>query len=133
MKGLIVDTMPDDRRVYIYEKNQIHESPEALARYLQVDISDVMHALNHPKNAGVCNGFHICWEARRRPGLYHPVRIIEKDMIFPSIRHMAYFYNCNPDAIRDALYRHDGFWYGWHLEFVDKVPEPTVYPYGRFA
>jgi hypothetical protein len=38
---------------------------------------------------------------------------------------MAFYYGCKDQEIYDALKRPDGFWYGWHLEHVDAVPEPT--------
>lgn len=114
-----------NQEVYIYELNEIHASPQKVATYLETDVDQVLHALRHPRNHGTCRGFHICWNDARNVKSYKPVRIIEKNLVFPSVTHMAYYYGCKDQEIYDALKRSDGFWDGWHLERVNEVPEPT--------
>ncbi len=114
-----------NQEVYIYERNEIFDSPESVSKFLRVEIGDVMIALRS-KN-GYIAGLHICWNRNRRTKLYKPICIIEKDQVFPSIRHMSYFYNINQDEIRNALLHNHGFFHGWHLEFVDHIPEPTYH------
>ena len=114
-----------NQEVYIYELNEIHPSPERVAVFLETSVDDVLKALAHPRNHGVCRGMHICWNDARNIKAYKPVRVIEKDLIFPSVTHMAFYYGFKDQEIYDALKQPDGFWYGWHLEHVDTVPEPT--------
>lgn len=111
-----------NQEVYIYELDEVHPSPKELARYFEVSLDYVLECLQQSlkTNAAICRGFHICWNARRRPHTYKPVRIVEKDLVFPSVRHMSFFYRTDPQEIYHALSRPDGFWDGWHLEYVKK-------------
>lgn len=115
----------NNTEVYVYELNEIHRSPESIAVYLETNLDEVLRALKHPRNHGVCRGYHICWNDSRNVKSYKPVRIIEKDLVFPSVTHMAYYYGCKDQDIYDALHKDNGFWDGWHVEHVDTVPEPT--------
>lgn len=109
--------------VYIYELDEVHPSPQELAAYFEVSPDYILDCLDKSTSthAALCRGFHICWDARRRPSLYKPVRIVEKDLVFPSVRHMSYFYRTDIREIYHALQRPDGFWDGWHIEYVPKT------------
>lgn len=114
--------MNNENWVYIYEMNTIVSSPERLAIYFETSLKSVYDALDG-KNHGECRGFHICWDRSRMPRLYKPVHIIEKNITFPSVRHMAYFYHTKEDDIRHAI-KTNSEWSGWHVAYSDAIPEP---------
>lgn len=106
-------------QILVIEDQRLFDGPEAVAKYFQTDVNEVLKSLNNGSRTHEIDKMHIVWADTQRYSSQKPVAVINRNWAFSSIRDMSMILHIHQDSIRSAL-KGDGKLYGYEIKYIDR-------------